>query len=68
MADLIERAKKEGARVIFVQPQFSDKSARTIAKAIGGAVIPVDPLARDYLANLREIARLLAAGLKSGSE
>ena len=57
LARLIHRAKEDGVRVIFVQPQFSKSSARTIAEAIGGAVVPLDPLARDYLENLERMAR-----------
>lgn len=63
LAEIIDRAKKEGVRVIFVQPQFSTKSAETVAKAIGGAVIPINPLARDYIANLDRIASAVEKGL-----
>jgi len=64
LAALIDRARRAGARVVFVQPQFSKKSARLVAEAIGGAVVPMDPLARDVIDNLeamaREVARTLA--------
>ncbi len=56
IASLINKAKSEDVRVIFVQPQFSKKSAEAIAGAIGGAVVPIDPLAYDYIKNLRNIA------------
>jgi zinc transport system substrate-binding protein len=56
LARIIEEAKKEGVRVIFVQPQFSQASAKQIAEAIGGAVVPIDPLARDYITNLEAVA------------
>jgi len=55
MAHLIKTAKENDINVIFVQPQFSTKSAEVIAKEIGGSVIPADPLAKDYLLNLREV-------------
>lgn len=61
---IINQAKQEGVKVIFVQPEFSGRSAKTIAKAIGGAVIPLDPLAKDYLKNLGEMASKIAATLK----
>ncbi|MCK4512414.1 zinc ABC transporter substrate-binding protein, partial [bacterium] len=44
LAGLIDHATSEGVRVIFVQPQFSTRSARAIAEEIGGAVVPIDPL------------------------
>ena len=48
LARLIKRARGDRVKVIFVQPQFSEKDAETIASAIGGAVVPLDPLPRDY--------------------
>ena len=50
---LIEESRKQGIRVIFVQPQFSTKSAETLAKAIGGEVVFADNLREDWEKNLR---------------
>lgn len=61
VARLIERAREKGIRVIFVQPQFSAKRAEMIAGEIGGAVVPMNPLARDYLQNLTEMAAKIEA-------
>jgi zinc transport system substrate-binding protein len=64
LARIIDTAKEESVRVIFVQPQFSKESAKRIAKAIGGAVVPINPRARDYVDNLERVAAavLLAIG------
>lgn len=56
---LIDQAQSQGLRVIFVQPQFDRKAARTVAEAIQGRVEVLDPLAEDYFANLRRVARLI---------
>ena len=56
LAGLIEAAKNKGIRVVFVQPQHSERAAETVAAAIGGRVVTVDPLARDWPANLRTVA------------
>ena len=56
LAGLIESARKEGVRAVFVQPQFSKKAARAIADSIGGVVVPVNPLPRDYLLELKTLA------------
>jgi zinc transport system substrate-binding protein len=61
LAQLITRAKEEKIKAIFVQPQFSSKSAEVLANQIGARVIVFDPLAEDYLSNLREMADKLAA-------
>ena len=65
LAGLIADIREKGARVIFVQPQFSSKSAEAIAKAVGGKTVAIDPLARDYLTNMEHIAVKLAEGLRS---
>ncbi len=45
---LIDYAKKEGIKVIFVQPEFSKKSAEVIAKNIGAKVVALDPLEKNW--------------------
>jgi len=61
---LIEEARADGARAIFVQPQFDPSPAKTIAEAIGGEVVPIDPLAKDVPANLEATAEKIAGALK----
>jgi zinc transport system substrate-binding protein len=56
LGKLIDLARAKGAKVIFVEPQFPSRSARRVAKAIGGVVVPIDPLAEDYMKNLAAIA------------
>jgi zinc transport system substrate-binding protein len=64
LARIIESAKAEGIRVIFVQKQFSRTAAEQIARAIGGEVVTIDPLAEDFVGNTREVAQALARGLR----
>jgi len=61
---LVEKAKTSGIKVIFASPQFSTKSAEVIAKEIDGKVIFADPLARDYMTNMRIVSKTFAQGLK----
>jgi ABC-type Zn uptake system ZnuABC Zn-binding protein ZnuA len=61
---LIEHAGAKGIKVIFVQPQFSSKSAELVAREIGGRVVFADPLAEDWLANLTAVADRFKAALK----
>ena len=56
LLQLIKEARKNSIKVIFVQPQFSEKSAETIAAAIGGKVIFADPLAEDWANNLLRVS------------
>jgi zinc transport system substrate-binding protein len=65
LARLIGEAKREKPAAIFVQAQFPLEAARTVARAAGAVLIPLDPLAPDWLENIREMGRALeqAAGL-----
>lgn len=53
MQRVINKAQENNIKVVFVSPQFSRSQAETIARAIGGVTRSVDPLAGDYLENLR---------------
>lgn len=64
LARLIAQARQEGISVIFVQPQFSRSTAAVVADAIEGRVAAVDPLAEDYLNNLRQVVEVFAEALE----
>jgi len=64
LVSLIQRAREDGVKVIFVQPQYARKDAETIAREINGAVIPINPLPSDYLANLETMADALKEALE----
>ena len=64
LKSLIQHAKDEDVKVIFVQPQFSAKNANTIAKAIGGQVVIVDPMALNWMENLMKVAERFKRALK----
>jgi zinc transport system substrate-binding protein len=52
---LVEQAKQHNIKVIFASPQFNTESAKVIADAIEGKVILIDPLKKDYLANMQTL-------------
>jgi len=64
LAMIIKEAKEEGAKVVFIAPQFSQKSAQTIAKQIGGKTVVIDPLALAWKENLLLIAQTFQSALK----
>jgi len=63
VAELIERGRREGTPVVFVQPQFDRTAAALVAGESGARVVVLDPLARDWADNMRRVAGALAAGL-----
>lgn len=64
LARVVDEARRRGIRVVFVQKQFARKDAETVAAAIGGEVVAVDPLAEDVVANARAVAAAFARGLR----
>jgi zinc transport system substrate-binding protein len=65
LAAVIEAARREKVHVVFAAPQFSTKAAEVIAQEIGGEVVLIDPLARDWNANLRHVADTFAKHLRN---
>jgi len=63
LSDFIKLAGREKVRVIFVQPQFDQEAARKIARAVNGAVVSINPLAYDYVDNMKQIADTIADAL-----
>ncbi|MFA7060781.1 MAG: zinc ABC transporter substrate-binding protein [Pedobacter sp.] len=64
LQQVIEVGRRKGVKVIFVQKQFSNRTAETVARALGARVAPVDPLAEDYLKNLRHVADIFSEALR----
>lgn len=57
---IIDRARQVGARAVLTERQYSGRSAEAIAREIGATVIETDPLARDYVKNLHDLADAIA--------
>jgi zinc transport system substrate-binding protein len=64
LQEIIDKAKSDGVKVIFVQEQFSTESAEAVAQAIGGAVVQINPLAKDYFSNLESMAETIVSAIK----
>ncbi len=63
---LIERERRAGTHIVFVQPGFPRKSAELIAREIGGELVEVDPLAGEWLSNMRHVSVAFARALADG--
>jgi zinc transport system substrate-binding protein len=61
LSRLIALAKEEQPAAIFVQAQFPVAAAQTVADAVGAVIISIDPLAYDWLDNIK----LMAAALRT---
>ncbi|OYT28402.1 zinc ABC transporter substrate-binding protein [Thermoplasmatales archaeon ex4572_165] len=64
VAAVIEQAKNELIKVIFVAPQFDVASAETIAEEIGGRVVFADPLMSNYQEAMYSLASEMLTGFQ----
>lgn len=63
LATLVDIAREQNIQVIFIQPTFNAADAKAIAEEIGAEVAIVDPLAKEWLENLKIAADAFAAAL-----
>ena len=68
LKSLIARAKEERAAAVFVQAQFPVNAAKTVAAATGAELVSLDPLARDWLANIRLMGEALKRAVPAATE
>lgn len=60
LARIVERAQASGARAVLLEPQYAPTAAEAVVRAIGGSVLLVDPLGRDYFAVMRDLTEKVA--------
>ncbi|MCI0399788.1 MAG: zinc ABC transporter substrate-binding protein [Gammaproteobacteria bacterium] len=64
LANAIDQAEAEDISVIFVQKQISATTAQAVAHATGAHIVQIDPLAEDYLENMRFVAKTFADAMR----
>lgn len=64
LQDIIDIAKKENIKVIFYQAETDSKKSRAFAEEVGGRAKMIQPLAADYIENLRKTANTFKDILK----
>jgi len=64
LIELIDEAKKHSVKIVFVSPQFSQKSAKTISSNIGATTTSIDSLAENWSEGLIDTANQIANSYK----
>lgn len=64
LQELINKAKRNRVKVVFVQTKFPAPAARHIAKAIGAQVVEANAFSDDWEANIRAVAKKIAESYK----
>jgi zinc transport system substrate-binding protein len=61
LSRLVDQARQDHIKLVFVSPQHSQTSAQVIADAIGARLVVVDPLASNYLENMYQVAEAFSS-------
>jgi zinc transport system substrate-binding protein len=64
LASLAALGRQLKIRHVFALPQHGQAQARALARELGAELVQIDPLAENYLDNMREIGRKLGAALQ----
>ncbi|MFZ5973792.1 MAG: metal ABC transporter solute-binding protein, Zn/Mn family [Bacillota bacterium] len=60
MQGMIDLAKREGIKAIFYQEEIDSRQSQSFAEELGGKTVQLEPLAADYIANLKKMAATIA--------
>ena len=64
MQTILQSAREQGAKTIFIQKEFDVNNAKTAASDIGGDIEVIDPLREDWLENMYHMSNLVSKALK----
>ena len=67
MKELIDRARKDKLKTIFVQIEYDTKNAKAIAGEIGARIVQIDPLSENWQKSTTDIINALYASLLENS-
>lgn len=62
LKELVQTAKEQNCKTVFIQQEFDQKNAELIAKETGCLLRPINPLAYDWHTEMIQIAKALADG------
>lgn len=65
MKEVVDIARKENLNTIFIQSQFETAKAEAIAKEIGAEIVPIDPLAENWMDEMHSLTAKLKKSFAS---
>jgi zinc transport system substrate-binding protein len=68
MRELIDRARKDNLKTIFVQIEYDTKNAKAIAGEIGAHIVLIDPLSENWQKSTMDIIEALHKSLLESSK
>ncbi len=68
MKEVIDIAREKGLKDVFIQQEFERSNAKTVANELGGNVIELDPLAENWLENMKSMGEKILEALNSDTQ
>jgi len=66
LKEVIDLALKEDIKCILYQKEFDQNQARIVAEEIDGKVIEMEPLSKEYISNLKKMAKAISDNMNWG--
>jgi len=60
MTEVINIAKTENIKVIYIQSELDREQARVFAEEVNGKIVEINPLSPEWAENLKEITRIIS--------
>lgn len=60
MQQAVEDAVKSGVKTVFIQNEFKPEQVKTFAQEIGASVVIINPLAYDFIEEIKKVAYAIA--------
>jgi len=64
LSGLVNFARSNNIHTVYVDKQMNSASARLLARETGAGVVELDPLAEDYINNLKNVTQAIVAGAR----
>jgi zinc transport system substrate-binding protein len=64
LKEVIDLAREENIRVIFIQAEFDQRSADIVREATGAELVTINPLAYDWMESMNEVFLMFEKHLK----
>ena len=64
IAELVEIAREEKIKILFIQEQHPTGPAYTLADELGARPVVIDPLAENYIENMRQVTALISEAIR----
>ena len=68
LQEIIENAKEYGIKNVFYQAEIDSTKTRAVAEELSGEIVKLNPLAENYIDNLKVLAAEMAAELAERNE